>query len=537
LPQKSQNLGFYPTVRNTDIRFCQTIFLFSIRNIKLAHSRHLGFFAEYLKYVIYLLSYILSYISGDLFDAPIEFSLAHCTSEDMHQGAGIVKQFNVKYGGIDFLKAQNKKVGDIAVLPIDVNVNRYVINLITKKNYYDKPKLLDIERSLYALKQFCYNHGVYKIAMPLIACGLDKQCWEVVIKKVEKVFGHSIFEIIIYTKPEQYYINDSEWPPLRSPKSAEINSPLRQQPTRHSQRDQGSKPKTHKSQPILNRQLITTNNKDAVTKPDTPELSFGTEVPVTTEDAPEQIPSSAASPEVVLFPNGASLDQMSQGELIPLLISSDAGLMLSTSRDPDLMPGMLDEPAAAVSLTTPELSVGTEVPVTTGDAPVQIPSSAASPEVVLLPNGASLDQLSQGESTPLLISSAAGLIYSPSRISELLSQRNGRPAAGAEPSISEPMEETVTLNTIEGILGSPEKRLAPVSEPDTPPGTCVTPPPPGLRRSSKLKPMTQRNPIPENNLSPISQRFQHINKVSVSDNEIIPSGSAVRQIFQVKKAV
>jgi hypothetical protein len=99
------------------------------------------------------------------------------------------------------------------------------------------------------------------------------------------------------------------------------------------------------------------------------------------------------------------------------------------------------------------------------------------------------------------------------------------------------MEETVTPKTIEGILGSPEKRLAPVSEPDTPPGTYVTPLPPGLRRSSRLKPMTQRNPIPENNLSPTSQRFQHINKVSESDNEIIPSGSAVRQIFQVKKAV
>jgi hypothetical protein len=228
---------------------------------------------------------------------------------------------------------------------------------------------------------------------------------------------------------------------------------------------------------------------------------------------------------------------MSQGELLPLLISSDAGLMVSTSRDPDLMPRMLDEPAAAVALTTPELSVGTEVPVTTGDAPEQIPSSAASPEVVLLPNGASLDQLSQGESTPLLMSSAASLINSPSRISESLSQRNGRPAAGAEPSISEPMEETVTLKIIEGILGSPERRLAPVSEPDPLPETYVTPPPPGLRRSSRLKPMTQINPMPENNFSPKSQRFQHINKVSESDNEIIPSGPAIRQIFQVQTAV
>ncbi|KAF4529654.1 hypothetical protein B566_EDAN017399 [Ephemera danica] len=158
--------------------------------------------------------YNINFVEGDIYDAPRDYCYVQCVSEDLHCGAGIAAQFKAKYGGIEYMKAQNKTVCDIAVLPIEEE--RYLINLITKAKYFHKPTINSIERCLWQLKYFCNEFGVKKLAMPLIACGLDKQPWDQVQKILEKnewnewSTENTGKNIKVYTAREKR----TEWPPI-----------------------------------------------------------------------------------------------------------------------------------------------------------------------------------------------------------------------------------------------------------------------------------------------------------------------------------
>ncbi|KAF4518444.1 hypothetical protein B566_EDAN002098 [Ephemera danica] len=128
--------------------------------------------------------------------------------KDFHCGAGIAKRFMNTYGGKEILLSQKRQVGEVAALPLEPG--RFLLHLVTKEVYYGKPTLQDIEKSLWALKFFCHKNWVRKIAMPLIACGLDKQQWPAVQKLIDKIFGQSIIDVKIYTTKEKY----NEWPLL-----------------------------------------------------------------------------------------------------------------------------------------------------------------------------------------------------------------------------------------------------------------------------------------------------------------------------------
>ena len=76
---------------------------------------------------------------------PCKESLAHCVSADLKMGAGIAKQFRNRFGRVEELKRQHKKVGEVAVLRVR---DRFIYYLITKKFYYKKPTLFTLKRSL-----------------------------------------------------------------------------------------------------------------------------------------------------------------------------------------------------------------------------------------------------------------------------------------------------------------------------------------------------------------------------------------------------
>lgn len=82
--------------------------------------------------------------------------------------------FRDRFGRVPELRSQGKGVGDVAVLP---DGQRYIYYLVTKQRYFHKPTLRDLEQSLGALKCHCDAHGVTKLAMPLIGCGLDRLQW------------------------------------------------------------------------------------------------------------------------------------------------------------------------------------------------------------------------------------------------------------------------------------------------------------------------------------------------------------------------
>uniref|UniRef100_A0A3B3W0X7 Macro domain-containing protein n=1 Tax=Poecilia latipinna TaxID=48699 RepID=A0A3B3W0X7_9TELE len=48
------------------------------------------------------------YVTGDLFSAPDQESLAHCVSEDLRMGKGIAVLFKKNFGRVDALKEQSK---------------------------------------------------------------------------------------------------------------------------------------------------------------------------------------------------------------------------------------------------------------------------------------------------------------------------------------------------------------------------------------------------------------------------------------------
>jgi len=54
-------------------------------------------------------------IQGDLFESR-NSSLAHCVSRDLNMGKGIAVDFKAKYKRVNELKAQQKGIGDVAVI-------------------------------------------------------------------------------------------------------------------------------------------------------------------------------------------------------------------------------------------------------------------------------------------------------------------------------------------------------------------------------------------------------------------------------------
>ena len=139
----------------------------------------------------------LSEMDGDLFDAPTSASLCHCISGDCKLGRGIAKQFREKFDIMNTLKAKKTPVGGVVVLK---EKDRYIYNLVTKENYYQKPTYTALAMSLEAMKLHALTHNVKKICMPQIGCGLDNLHWPWVKMRIEQVFESTDMCIDVYCK-------------------------------------------------------------------------------------------------------------------------------------------------------------------------------------------------------------------------------------------------------------------------------------------------------------------------------------------------
>ncbi|XP_040008968.1 ADP-ribose glycohydrolase OARD1 [Xiphias gladius] len=143
-------------------------------------------------------SWGLSYVSGNLFSCPTEEALAHCISEDCRMGAGIAVTFKQRFRGVAELKEQKKLTGQCAVLKRD---GRFIYYLITKKKASQKPTYDSLRLSLEDMKLHCVKHGVTKISMPRIGCGLDRLEWARVSEILEQVFKRTNISITVYSLP------------------------------------------------------------------------------------------------------------------------------------------------------------------------------------------------------------------------------------------------------------------------------------------------------------------------------------------------
>ena len=139
-----------------------------------------------------------SEIEGDLFTS--KDSLAHCVSADLKMGAGIAKQFRNRFGRVEELKRQHKKVGEVAVLRVQ---HRNIYYLITKEFYYKKPTLFTLRRPLEQMRDHAVEREIERIAMPAIGCGLDKLNWGDVKRTIHEVFKSTSIHITVYALPSK----------------------------------------------------------------------------------------------------------------------------------------------------------------------------------------------------------------------------------------------------------------------------------------------------------------------------------------------
>jgi len=103
--------------------------------------------------------------------------------------------FREKFGRIDELKKSEAGIGGVAVLK---ERERYIYNLVTKEKYSDKPTYDSLRKSLEAMRSHALSHGVNKISMPMIGCGLDGLSWPAVRTLVKNVFQLEKVGITVY---------------------------------------------------------------------------------------------------------------------------------------------------------------------------------------------------------------------------------------------------------------------------------------------------------------------------------------------------
>jgi len=129
-----------------------------------------------------------------------------CISSDFNMSQGIAVQFEKKFDvkkelireyGFEYYKKNLYEPFCAYTV-----TNARVLNLITKKRYFEKPTLNDIKLSLIAMKDIMENNDIHDVSMPEIACGLDRHKWKDIDKLLNEVFKDTDFEFTVYLKEQ-----------------------------------------------------------------------------------------------------------------------------------------------------------------------------------------------------------------------------------------------------------------------------------------------------------------------------------------------
>eukprot|EP01006_Ploeotia_vitrea_P002075 TRINITY_DN106365_c0_g1_i1.p1 TRINITY_DN106365_c0_g1~~TRINITY_DN106365_c0_g1_i1.p1 ORF type:complete len:199 (-),score=94.64 TRINITY_DN106365_c0_g1_i1:80-676(-) len=144
---------------------------------------------------------VIAEVEGDLFVS--KESLAHCVSRDLRLGKGIARLFRDKFGRIDALRKQDKAVGQVAWFKIGYFGSRHIYNLVTKERFFHKPTYDSLRRTLVELRRLMKEHGVAKVSMPKIGCGLDKLKWPRVRAMLDEIFGDDDVTVTVYVLPSK----------------------------------------------------------------------------------------------------------------------------------------------------------------------------------------------------------------------------------------------------------------------------------------------------------------------------------------------
>lgn len=136
---------------------------------------------------------IYNEIYQDLFTVNEDYFLAHCISSDAKMGKGIAVEFRKRFK-LDVLQHEAVKVR--LKVGSCIRVGR-VLNLVTKKYYWNKPTYETFAVALKNMKKLAIRNGIKKIAMPQIGAGLDKLNWEKNRDIIKDIFSDTNIEILV----------------------------------------------------------------------------------------------------------------------------------------------------------------------------------------------------------------------------------------------------------------------------------------------------------------------------------------------------
>ena len=136
-------------------------------------------------------------IVGDLFKTlEGKQALLQCISSDSKMSKGISLEFIKHFPTLQTLRHQKNVLG--TAVPVFIE-GIWVYNLITKVNFYNKPKVETLARCLEDVREHATKVGVETLDMPMLGCGLDRLSYHRdLLPLLERIFRGSGFTINIY---------------------------------------------------------------------------------------------------------------------------------------------------------------------------------------------------------------------------------------------------------------------------------------------------------------------------------------------------
>jgi O-acetyl-ADP-ribose deacetylase (regulator of RNase III) len=107
-------------------------------------------------------------------------------------GAGIAVAMQKDFG----LRGKILSSGESRDNPTCILTGR-VFNLITKKKSSGKPTYASLEASLVRMRELASRHGIRRIAMPKIGCGLDRLQWGMVREILRRVLAGTDIDVLV----------------------------------------------------------------------------------------------------------------------------------------------------------------------------------------------------------------------------------------------------------------------------------------------------------------------------------------------------
>ena len=124
---------------------------------------------------------------------------------------GIALKFKNIFKNIDSLIRQEKQLTEVASLKMN---DKWVLYLITKEKYYEKPLYANIFKTLQNTKLFCIN--ITTLALPKISCGLDKKDWNIISTMIKFTFQNSNIKIQIFCLTQEQDIKKPSVSPIKN---------------------------------------------------------------------------------------------------------------------------------------------------------------------------------------------------------------------------------------------------------------------------------------------------------------------------------